>query len=59
MMRARELLTSDQFVSIADVATATGFADQSHLTRHFKRVLGMAPAAYSRRAGRKNGQNAA
>jgi AraC family transcriptional regulator len=29
--------------SLADIANAVGFADQSHLTRHFKRVLGMTP----------------
>jgi AraC family transcriptional regulator len=29
--------------SLAEVADATGFADQSHLTRHFKRALGMTP----------------
>lgn len=29
--------------SLADVAAAVGFADQSHLTRHFKRVLGLTP----------------
>ena len=55
LVRARELLGSGQFVSIADVAAETGFADQSHLTRHFKRVVGLAPAAYARR---KNVQDA-
>jgi AraC family transcriptional regulator len=29
--------------SLAEIATSVGFADQSHLTRHFKRVLGMTP----------------
>jgi len=29
--------------SLAEVATAVGFADQSHLTRHFKRVTGVTP----------------
>jgi AraC family transcriptional regulator len=29
--------------SLAEVAAAVGFADQSHLTRHFKRILGMTP----------------
>jgi AraC family transcriptional regulator len=29
--------------SIADVAEAVGFADQSHLTRHVKRLLGVTP----------------
>ncbi|HEV8645206.1 MAG TPA: AraC family transcriptional regulator [Burkholderiales bacterium] len=41
---ARSLLTAgagDR--SLAEVATAVGFADQSHLTRHFKRMLGVTP----------------
>lgn len=29
--------------SLAQIATSVGFADQSHLTRHFKRVLGVTP----------------
>jgi AraC family transcriptional regulator len=29
--------------SLAEIATAVGFADQSHLTRHFKKVLGVTP----------------
>jgi AraC-like DNA-binding protein len=33
---------------IADVAFATGFADQSHLTRRFRRVVGVTPGAYAR-----------
>jgi AraC family transcriptional regulator len=32
--------------SLAEVATAVGFADQSHLTRHFKRVTGMTPRQF-------------
>ena len=32
--------------SIADVAAATGFSDQSHLTRHFKRLMAITPARY-------------
>ncbi|HEY9878924.1 MAG TPA: AraC family transcriptional regulator [Leptolyngbyaceae cyanobacterium] len=31
---------------IAEVAIATGFADQSHLTRHFKRLVGVTPKQY-------------
>jgi AraC family transcriptional regulator len=33
-------------VSLADVALAAGFADQSHFTRTFKRLVGVTPAAY-------------
>jgi AraC-like DNA-binding protein len=43
---ARTLL--DQGVAPADVAFQTGFADQAHLTRHFKRVVGVPPGAYQR-----------
>jgi AraC family transcriptional regulator len=41
---ARSLLTAgagDR--SLAEIAAAVGFADQSHLTRHFKRILGVTP----------------
>lgn len=31
----------------ADVAPAAGFYDQSHLTRHFRRMLGTSPARYT------------
>ncbi len=44
--RARLLL--DNGVPAADVAAQVGFADQAHLTRHFKRVVGVPPAAYQR-----------
>lgn len=33
---------------LADVATDCGFFDQSHLTRHFRRQLGITPAEYAR-----------
>jgi AraC family transcriptional regulator len=32
----------------SEVAYAVGFADQSHLTRVFKQLLGVAPAQYAR-----------
>jgi transcriptional regulator GlxA family with amidase domain len=34
-------------VPVAEVAQATGFFDQSHLHRHFRRTLGMTPARYA------------
>lgn len=43
---ARELLRSD--VSLASVALAAGFADQSHFTRFFKLHTGQTPHAYRR-----------
>jgi AraC-like DNA-binding protein len=33
-------------VPVADVATAVGFADQSHFTRHFKRAYGVPPGRW-------------
>jgi AraC family transcriptional regulator len=34
---------------LAEVAHACGFADQSHLTRAFRRAFGLTPGAYRRR----------
>ncbi|MFG3292847.1 helix-turn-helix domain-containing protein [Streptomyces sp. NPDC048179] len=42
--RARGLLEAG--LRPAEVATLVGFADQAHLTRWFRRVLGVTPAAY-------------
>jgi AraC-like DNA-binding protein/mannose-6-phosphate isomerase-like protein (cupin superfamily) len=44
--RARDRLRAGQHV--ADVAFETGFADQSHLGRWFKRAFGITPALYRR-----------
>ena len=32
--------------SISDVSASTGFTDQSHFTRHFKRIMGVTPGQY-------------
>ena len=45
---ARRLLLAG--LPAAEVAAAAGFADQSHLTRHFRRMLATTPAAYARSA---------
>ena len=45
--RARELLDASGS-SIADVALRTGFVDQAHLTRAFKRRFGVTPGAIVR-----------
>jgi AraC-like DNA-binding protein len=44
LREARRLL--DTGSSIADVAHSCGFADQSHLHRHFKRTWGVTPGQY-------------
>lgn len=46
--RARLLL--QRGASPATTAVYVGFADQSHFTRHFKRILGVAPGQYARAA---------
>jgi AraC-like DNA-binding protein len=43
---ARRLL--DSGVAPADTAAAVGFTDQSHLNRHFSRIVGVPPGAYQR-----------
>jgi AraC-like DNA-binding protein len=43
--RARVLLGDG--LRPTDVAARVGFADQAHLTRHFKRVVGVPPGAYA------------
>ncbi|HEY8426909.1 MAG TPA: AraC family transcriptional regulator [Sandaracinaceae bacterium] len=44
--RARDLLASGR--DVTEVAYELGFADQSHFTRAFKRVMGVPPGAYRR-----------
>ncbi len=40
----RELVRSD--ISLAEIASAAGFSDQSHMCRTFKRLTGLSPAKY-------------
>jgi AraC-like DNA-binding protein len=44
--RAERLIAAGQ--PLAEVAAETGFSSQSHLTRMFKRVLGVTPGQYAR-----------
>ena len=44
--RAKALLAEG--MPIAEAAASSGFADQSHLTRHFKRITHSTPGAYAR-----------
>jgi AraC-like DNA-binding protein len=46
---ARRALASG--AAVADVAAATGFADQAHLTRWFRRCYGITPGAYRAACG--------
>jgi len=42
--RAAELLLEGE--SAAEIASEVGFVDQSHMTRHFKRVCGKTPSRF-------------
>ena len=48
VQRAKELLRAGRLTP-AEVAGAVGFYDQSHLTRHFRRAVGVTPAEWQRR----------
>lgn len=45
VQRARRLI--DGGMALAEAAAASGFADQSHMTRVFTRVFGLPPGAYA------------
>ena len=45
---ARRLLETTA-KALGDIAADTGFFDQSHFTRHFRRGFGVTPSAYRRR----------
>ncbi|MGI6246332.1 MAG: helix-turn-helix domain-containing protein [Pseudochelatococcus sp.] len=51
-MKARidrvKALLADRDASLPDVAAVAGFADQAHLTRIFRKVVGTTPAAWKR-----------
>lgn len=46
--RAKTLILSG--APLAEAAAAVGFADQSHLTRHFRRIVGVTPGRYRQAA---------
>jgi AraC family transcriptional regulator len=48
-VRAAEKMLAGSENSISAVAIACGFADQSHLTRVFSRIIGVPPGAWRRR----------
>jgi AraC family transcriptional regulator len=46
MERAKRLLRSRKEVAISDIALQCGFANQSHFTKNFRRLVGTTPKVY-------------
>jgi AraC family transcriptional regulator len=44
--RAQHLLRGDGELGLGEVALRAGFADQSHFSRHFKRIVGVTPRQF-------------
>jgi AraC family transcriptional regulator len=44
--RAKELLRQRDILPLAEIAVESGFADQSHFTRQFKRLVGVTPRLF-------------
>jgi AraC family transcriptional regulator len=44
--RAKDLLRGRDRFPLAELATEVGFSSQSHLTRHFKRLVGVTPGRF-------------
>ncbi len=43
-----QTLMRDHYASLTEVALASGFADQHHLARVFRRITGLTPSSYRR-----------
>jgi len=52
--KARRLLAGGR--SLAETALDTGFADQAHFTRHFKKAYGLTPGRWAGLSGRPSAQ---
>jgi AraC family transcriptional regulator len=50
--RAKDLIRQAE-ITLAQIADAVGFSDQSHFTRRFKRHIGCTPGAFAREHGRR------
>ena len=48
--RMKQLVLNGE-LGLADIAVVVGFADQAHLTRHFKKVTGITPAQFCKQHG--------
>ena len=48
IMRAAEIIASEQYNNLSDVAYMVGFKNASHFTKIFNQIMGMAPGQYKR-----------
>jgi len=53
--RARQLLTEKPYLSITEVSLEVGFGDLSHFEKVFRRITGLCPREFRRRAGSQSG----
>ena len=51
LWQARRCMDAEPDCTLSEVAQRCGFADQSHFTRHFKRLFALTPSEYRRRYG--------
>ena len=52
--RAKSMLLEARKVSLIDVAARCGFSSQSHLTRVFRKQIGVTPSVFKRRSELKD-----
>ncbi|SFN65945.1 Helix-turn-helix domain-containing protein [Mesorhizobium sp. NFR06] len=45
LQRARRMIAEED--SLAEIAAAAGFSDQSHFNRHFKKAFGLTPGRWA------------
>jgi len=54
LRHARQLIASEgQRRSLAEIALASGFSDQAHLTRHFRRAFGQSPGQWRQQTAQR------
>lgn len=55
LWQARRCMDAEPDCTLSEVAQRCGFADQSHFTRHFRRLFTVTPSEYRRRYGAGQG----
>jgi AraC-like DNA-binding protein len=55
LWQPRRCMDAEPDCTLSEVAQRCGFADQSHFTRHFRRLFTVTPSEYRRRYGAGQG----